>query len=132
MTVWKPTSGLVTWKNDKGTRHRIAKNKNIMSRVAGIFFLWWFVVYQTNYTKSVSNDFSYYTFPRSNNNDFKILQEMDQKYRETTECVMKIRQYSVRKRNGKIIYWEERKKRRRLKLYREVNYLILSLKKINQ
>lgn len=31
--------------------------------------------------------------PRSNNNDFKILQEMDQKYRETTEYVMKIRQY---------------------------------------
>lgn len=79
MTAWKPTSGLVTLKNDKGTRHQIAKNKNIMSRVAGIFFLWWSVVYQTTHTKSVSNDFSYYTFPISNNNDFKILEEMDQK-----------------------------------------------------
>ena len=80
MTVRKPASGLVTWKNDKGTRHQTAKNKNIMSRgFAGIFFLWWFAVYQANHTKSVSNDFSYYTFPRSNNNDFKILKEMDQK-----------------------------------------------------
>lgn len=102
-----------------------------MSWAAKVFALWCFVVYQRQMTQNLylmTSD----TFPRSNINDFKILEEMDQKNRETTECIMKINAVLCEKEKLNSYIRREKKEKRGDKLHRQDGLSLFILKKENE